>query len=58
MPRPSVRTIRHPPKAVPTVRAIAQTTFTHRGTTNAGIEPVATSANVMTPIVFWASFAP
>ena len=58
MPRPSVRTIRHPPSAVPTVRAIAQVNFTHSGTTNEEIEPVATSAKVIRPIVFWASFAP
>ena len=58
MPRPRVRTIRHPPMAVPTVRAIAQISFTHSGTTNEGIEPVATRANVIRPIVFWASFVP
>ena len=56
MPRPRVRTIRHPPSAVPAVSASAQTSFTHSGTTNDGMEPAATRASVIRPIVFWASF--
>jgi hypothetical protein len=47
-----VRTTLHPPNAVPTVSARAQTTFTHSGTTKEGSASAATSANVITPIVF------
>ena len=55
-----VRMIRQPPVYVPSAIAVAEQTITHVGTWNpvAGRLPCATSASVMMPIVFWASFVP
>ncbi len=55
---PIVRMIRQPPAAVPSEIADAAMRMTHSGTIGSGITPPATSARVMTPIVFWASFEP
>ena len=52
--------IRQPPAAVPSAIAVAQETLTHVGTAKspADIYPRFTMASVMTPMDFWASFAP
>lgn len=52
--------IRQPPVNVPRAIALAEHTTTHVGTWNEELEmsPCATSASVITPIVFWASFVP
>ena len=50
--------IRHPPAYVPAAIASPAETLTHVGISNSSIEPCAKSASAITPIVFWASFAP
>src|SRR5690242_269985 len=57
---PSVRMIRQPPTNVPNAIALAAANTTHSGTWKllAAISPLATSANVIRPIVFWASLVP
>ena len=57
---PIVRMIRQPPVQVPSAIAVADVTTTQSGTSKwSGLMfPCATSASVMMPIVFWASFVP
>ena len=56
---PIVCMIRQPPTAVPRLIAVAEITMTSHGIVSAlGRTPEATSASVMMPIVFWASFEP
>src|SRR5215218_1650392 len=55
---PMVLMIRQPPAAVPREIALAAAMITHSGTTGSARTPPATSASVMMPIVFWASFEP
>ena len=52
--------IRQPPVNVPSAIALAAVITTQSGTWNpaAGMLPLATSASVITPIVFWASLVP
>ena len=58
MRRPTVRMIRHPPSAVPTVRPAAQAIFAHVGAASVSIRPSASSSAAITPTDFWASLAP
>ena len=55
---PIVRMIRQPPVAHPAAIAPAQTATTQKGIAKTGVIPRMTRAMVMTPIDFWASFAP
>src|SRR3954453_6251570 len=56
---PIVLMIRQPPAAVPNEIAVAARTMTHSGIVALdGSSPAATRANVMIPIVFWASLLP
>lgn len=50
--------IRHPPLAVPRAMAAAQLATTQKGMWNVGETPRMTMDNVISPIDFWASFAP
>ena len=50
---PIVLTMRHPPNAVPAVRATPVTTFAHSGTDIVVVCPEASSRTAMTPIDFW-----
>ena len=58
IPIPSVRMIRQPPIAVPNPIATAQVTITHVGTSTRSNRPPETSAKVIIPITFCASFEP
>jgi len=58
IPIPNVRTILHPPRAVPSPIATAQVTITQVGTSSLAICPAESRASVITPMAFWASFAP
>ena len=55
---PIVRMIRQPPAAVPSEIAVAARRMTQSGMSAFGITPAVSSASVMMPIVFWASFEP
>ena len=57
---PVVLMIRHPPAYVPSPIAVAADAITHTGTCTwaALIEPCATSASVMIPMVFCPSLVP
>jgi hypothetical protein len=50
--------IRHPPGAVPAVNAAAHVTVTQAGAASELIRPFARRSAAITPITFWASFAP
>ena len=56
--RPTVWMIRHPPNAVPAVRAPAHSSFVHVGAASVSIRPSASSSAAITPIAFCASLAP
>ena len=58
MRRPIVRTIGHPPSAVPAVSAAPQASVAHTGAANVSISPPARSTSVITPMAFCESFAP
>ena len=58
IPRPTVRTIRQPPSAVPSVIAAPQPTFAHSGTSNVCNLPAASNSAAITPIDFCPSLAP
>ncbi len=55
---PMVFITRQPPTAVPRDSAVADTKITQLGTSLVSITPADSSARVMMPIVFWASFEP
>ena len=57
---PIVLMMRQPPAYVPSAMAVAAEITTQSGTwkSSAAIVPLATSASVITPIVFCASFVP
>jgi hypothetical protein len=56
---PIVLTMRQPPVSVPSAMAVWADRTTHRGVDPPGLAwPVAMRRARMTPIVFWASFAP
>ncbi len=50
MPRPTVRMIRHPPSAVPAVRATAHATFTQTGAARESVWPSASSSAATAPM--------
>ena len=58
MRRPIVRTIVHPPMAVPSVSVAPEATLTQSGTESVSRRPPATRIAAVTPIAFWASLAP
>ena len=55
---PMVRTMRHPPSAVPSVSAAPVTILAHSGTVSSLVSPVASRSTAMTPIAFCASLPP
>ena len=55
---PRVLITRHPPKAVPSPMALAQTKITQKGTSREERTPLLTRARVITPMAFWASLDP
>jgi hypothetical protein len=58
-PLPRVRITRQPPTQVPAAIARAHAIFTHTGMAFRLLQPpYATSARVITPMVFWASLVP
>ena len=58
IPRPTVRMIRQPPSAVPSVIAAPQPTFAQSGTSSVCTLPAASSSAAITPIDFCPSLAP
>ena len=55
---PIVLIIFQPPTDVPSAIAVAADTLTHKGTSRLSRKPAATSAKVIIPIAFCASFVP
>ncbi len=56
--RPIVRTMDHPPMAVPSVSMTPHPSFTHTGAASVGMWWVATRRAATIPIAFWASLEP